>query len=103
MVDASINIRGLKRYAVEHAEMFLFQKNSFYRKEGCYNRAGPSGLTAGYYLSLMGHDVEIFEQRKYLGGMLGMVYLITDFLETLQKEIDSILSTELKFIKSFCR
>ena len=23
MVDASINIRGLKRYAVEHAEMFV--------------------------------------------------------------------------------
>ena len=31
---------------------------------------GPGGLSAAYYLALMGHKVIIFEQRKQLGGML---------------------------------
>ncbi len=31
---------------------------------------GPGGISAAYYLTLMGHEVTIFEQRKKLGGML---------------------------------
>jgi len=31
--------------------------------------AGPSGLTAAYYLRRLGHHVEIFEQMPKLGGM----------------------------------
>ena len=30
----------------------------------------PGGLSAAYYLTLMGHQVTIYEQRKQLGGML---------------------------------
>jgi NADH-quinone oxidoreductase subunit F len=32
--------------------------------------AGPTGLTAGFYLAMLGHDVTIFEERSEAGGML---------------------------------
>ena len=71
MVDDPMNIRGLKRFAVDHME-------SDYRphmapstgKRVAVVGGGPAGLSAAYYLALMGHDVTIFEARKHLGGML---------------------------------
>lgn len=71
MVDDPMNIRGLKRYAVDHAE-------SDYRpwvapatgRRVAVVGGGPAGLSAAYYLAIMGHDVTIFEARKHLGGML---------------------------------
>jgi NADPH-dependent glutamate synthase beta subunit-like oxidoreductase len=32
--------------------------------------SGPAGLTAAYYLRILGHDVQIFESQKMAGGML---------------------------------
>ena len=32
--------------------------------------AGPTGLTAAFYLSLLGHDVTIFDEKPEAGGML---------------------------------
>ena len=32
--------------------------------------AGPTGLTAAFYLAMLGHDVTIFEERSEAGGML---------------------------------
>jgi len=32
--------------------------------------AGPAGLSAGYYLSALGHDCTIFDENDMLGGML---------------------------------
>lgn len=32
--------------------------------------SGPCGLTAGYYLALLGHSVEVFEKDECAGGML---------------------------------
>jgi NADPH-dependent glutamate synthase beta subunit-like oxidoreductase len=55
---------------------------------------GPAGLTAAYYLALMGHRVTIYEKRKYLGGMLR--YGIPSYRlprERLQWDIDAVLST----------
>ncbi len=71
MVDDAINIRGLKRFATEHEG----KPKPFARAEATGKRiavigGGPSGLSAAFYLSLMGHDVTVFEQRKRLGGML---------------------------------
>ena len=30
--------------------------------------AGPAGLTAAYYLKKLGHDVTVFEEKKFAGG-----------------------------------
>ena len=62
---------------------------------------GPGGLSAAYYLALMGHKVTIFEQRKQLGGMLR--YGIPNYRfprKKLDEEIDSILSTGIEVKKN---
>ena len=54
---------------------------------------GPGGLSAAYYLALMGHKVTVYEQQTKLGGMLR--YGIPSYRfprEKLDAEIDSILS-----------
>ena len=71
MVDDPINIRGLKRYAVENEK--TIPKPKIAPKTGkkvAVIGAGPAGLSAAYYLSLMGHQVTVYEQRKKPGGML---------------------------------
>lgn len=104
MIDDSINIRGLKRYAVDHAGDVPLPKNApATGKKVAIIGGGPSGLSAGYYLAIMGHDVEVFEQRKHLGGMLR--YGIPSYRlprETLEREIDSMLSTGIKVHKETC-
>ncbi len=95
MVDNPINIRGLKRYAVEHeGEIRVPERMPLTGKKVAVVGGGPGGLSAAYYLSLMGHDVTIYEQRKKLGGMLR--YGIPAYRlprEVLDKEIAGILST----------
>ena len=101
MIDDAINIRGLKRYAVEHAgDVPVPKRAPSTGKKVAIVGAGPSGLSAAYYLSIMGHDVEIFEQRKHLGGMLR--YGIPSYRlprEILEKEIETMLSTGIKVHK----
>ncbi len=98
LVDDAINIRGIKRYAVEKAGYVPADKCG--EKTGKHISvigAGPSGLTAAYYLALMGHDVDVYEKRKYPGGMLR--YGIPDYRlpeKTLTDEINVILETGVK-------
>lgn len=101
MIDDSINIRGLKRFAVENAGYVpVPEKMPATGKTIAIIGGGPSGLSAAYYLSLMGHDVEIFEKRKHLGGMLR--YGIPRYRlprEILDDEINTILSLGIKVHK----
>lgn len=98
MIDDAINIRGLKRFAVENAKNVPQEKKApSTGKKVAIIGAGPSGLSAAYYLALMGHDVEIFEQRKKLGGMLR--YGIPNYRlprEILDREIEDIISLGIK-------
>ncbi len=98
MTDDALNIRGIKRFAAEKAGYVPAEKcGEPTGKKVAVIGAGPSGLTAAYYLRLMGHEVEVFEKRKYLGGMLR--YGIPGYRlprETLQSEIDVLLETGIK-------
>ena len=95
MVDAPINIRGLKRYAVDHAGNVPNPAcGEATGKSVAIIGGGPSGLSCAYYLRLMGHSVTIFEEKKQLGGMLRYGIPAYRFpREKLDAEIESILST----------
>lgn len=101
MIDDSVNIRGLKRFAVERAgKVPPPERMASTGKRVAIVGGGASGLSAAYYLALMGHDVEIFEKRKHLGGMLR--YGIPKYRlprEILDEEIDVILSLGVKVHK----
>ncbi|OHW63358.1 NADPH-Fe(3+) oxidoreductase subunit beta [Andreesenia angusta] len=94
MIDDSINIRGLKRYAVDNAgEVPIPAPAEYTGKRVAVVGGGPSGLSAAYFLSLMGHKVEIYESKSKLGGMLR--YGIPSYRlprNLLQGEIDIMLS-----------
>jgi len=99
-----IAIRWLKRYATEQAanidiirEMVdpqILPPNG--HKVGIIG-AGPSGLTAGYYLALKGYDVTIYEAKEHGGGMT--MYGIPKYrlpMESLQKQIGYMESIGVK-------
>ena len=95
IIDDSINIRGIKRYAVEHAgDVPAPESAAKTGKKVAVIGGGPSGLSAAYYLQLMGHQVVVYEKRDKLGGMLR--YGIPSYRlprEELEKDINVILST----------
>ncbi len=73
LVDAPINIRGLKKYAVDQAAADTVETPGANVKTGrkiAIVGGGPSGMTAAYFLALMGHEVVIYEEHEKLGGML---------------------------------
>lgn len=95
LLDAPINIRGLKLAAVTNAGIVLPPKCAASTgKRVAIIGGGPSGLSAAYFLQLMGHQCTVFEKRKHLGGMLR--YGIPGYRlprEKLQEDIDCILAT----------
>ena len=94
MIDDPVNIRGLKRMAVDNSGVVPIPECAKSTdKTVAIIGGGPGGLSAAYYLSLMGHKVTVFEQRKKLGGMLR--YGIPNYRlerKTLDRDIDAILS-----------
>ena len=100
MIDDAVNIRGMKRYVVDHAAADSVptpEKNPSTGKRVAIVGSGPSGLTAAYFLQLMGHECTVFESKDKLGGMLR--YGIPNYRfprERLQQDIDAILSTGIE-------
>ena len=73
MVDAPVNIRGIKKYIVDTVAADTVETPAPLAPTGkrvAVVGAGPSGLTCAYFLGLMGHSVTVFERRSCLGGMM---------------------------------
>lgn len=73
LIDAPINIRGIKRFAVDNAAADTVPSPKALPATGrriAVIGAGPSGMTCAYFLGLMGHTVEIFEEKELAGGMM---------------------------------
>jgi NADPH-dependent glutamate synthase beta subunit-like oxidoreductase len=94
LIDSPIHIRAIKGFAVDNAgKVPAPAKMDNTGKKVAVIGGGPSGLTAAYYLAIMGHKVTVFEKRHNLGGML--LYGIPSYRlprQKLQYDIDTILS-----------
>ena len=95
MVDDAVNIRGLKRMAADYAgEVDPPACAPSTGKRIAVVGGGPGGLSAAYYLQLMGHQVTVFEMLPQLGGMLR--YGIPNYRlpkDRLDDDINAILKT----------
>lgn len=95
MMDDAINIRGLKRVAADFAgEVEPPKCAPSTGKTVAVLGGGPGGMSAAYYLQLMGHQVTIYEMLPKLGGMLR--YGIPNYRlpkERLDQDIEAILKT----------
>ena len=95
MVDDSVNIRGLKRVAADFAgEVEPPKCAPSTGKKIAVLGGGPGGLSAAYYLQLMGHQTTVYEMLPKLGGMLR--YGIPNYRlpkERLEDDVNAILKT----------
>ncbi len=96
LIDAPVNIRGIKRFAVDQARADQVPVPARLPDTGrkvAVVGAGPAGLTCAYFLALMGHQVDVFEEKQQAGGM--MRYGIPAYRfprERLDEDIRAILS-----------
>jgi len=100
-LDEPIDIRAVKRYAADTA----YESGTVGTEPIPGHRdgsvgiigAGPSGLTAAYYLRLRGYEVDVYEEQPVAGGMLAVG--IPEFRlpkGALQREIDTIRVTGVR-------
>lgn len=96
LIDDAINIRGLKKYAVDQVAADTVKIPQALPDTGrkiAIIGAGPAGLTCAYFLAQMGHQVTIYERQKALGGMLR--YGIPNYRfpkERLDQDLRAVLS-----------
>ena len=96
LVDAPVNIRGIKKYAVDSLAADKVPVPNRLPDSGrrvAVIGGGPSGMTCAYFCALMGHEVTVFEGRQKLGGM--MRYGIPAYRfprERLDEDIRAVLS-----------
>lgn len=72
-IDSAVNIRGVKKLAIDncHADVVSTPpRQEPTGKKIAVIGAGPCGLSCAYYLAIMGHDVDVYESRSKMGGML---------------------------------
>jgi NADH-quinone oxidoreductase subunit F len=97
----AIAIRALKRFVTDRVDPFSFKplrtiKKNKYNCKVAVIGAGPAGLSAAHYLSLLGCKVTIFEAADEPGGML--ISCIPAYRlprEVVSKEIKSILDDNI--------
>ncbi len=98
MIDDAVNIRGLKRMAADAAGYVAPPECAESTgKNIAVVGGGPGGLSAAYFLQLMGHQVTVYEMLPKLGGMLR--YGIPNYRlpkERLDDYIQAILDTGVK-------
>ncbi|MGN0533880.1 MAG: FAD-dependent oxidoreductase [Eubacterium sp.] len=72
-VEEPINLAQLKAFAADldlKGDAYLPKTASATGKKVAIVGGGPAGLTAAYYLRIMGHEVTVFDMMDKMGGML---------------------------------
>ena len=107
LIDAPINIRGIKKFAVDQLAADKVATPAPAAPTGkkiAIVGGGPSGLTCAYFCALMGHEVHVLEMRKQLGGT--MRYGIPAYRfprERLDEDIRAIVSAGNVTVHTECR
>lgn len=107
LIDAPINIRGIKKFAVDQLAADKVPTPAPAAPTGkkiAIVGGGPSGLTCAYFCALMGYEVHVLEMRKQLGGM--MRYGIPAYRfprERLDEDIRAIVSAGNVTVHTECR
>ena len=73
--DAPIAIRDLKRFATDHGSPWkrpVTAPKHQYTERVAIIGAGPTGLSAAYYLARRGYSVTVFDAMPVAGGMMGI-------------------------------
>ena len=104
-VEEPINIAQLKAFAanidLNKADSYIPECKESSGKTIAIVGGGPAGLTAAYYLTIMGHAVTVYDMMEKMGGMLR--YGIPQYRlpkEILDKEISLIEKTGVKFVNN---
>ena len=103
-VEEPINIAQLKAFAADidlNKESYLPDVMVRTGKTIAIVGGGPAGLTAAYYLNIMGHSVTVYDMMEKMGGMLR--YGIPQYRlpkEVLDKEIAIIEKSGVKLVNN---
>ena len=103
-VEEPINIAQLKAFAADmdlKAESYMPDVMVRSGKRVAVIGGGPAGLTAAYYLNIMGHSVTVYDMMDKMGGMLR--YGIPQYRlpkEVLNKEISIIEKSGVRFVNN---
>ncbi len=103
-VEEPINIAQLKAFAADidlNNESYLPDLMVRSGKKVAVIGGGPAGLTAAYYLNIMGHSVTVYDMMDKMGGMLR--YGIPQYRlpkEVLDKEISIIEKSGVKLVNN---
>lgn len=103
-VEEPINIAQLKAFAADmdlKSESYVPDLMAATGKKVAIIGGGPAGLTAAYYLAIMGHSVTVYDMMEKMGGMLR--YGIPQYRlpkEVLDKEIAIIEKTGVKLVNN---
>jgi NADPH-dependent glutamate synthase beta subunit-like oxidoreductase/NAD-dependent dihydropyrimidine dehydrogenase PreA subunit len=93
--DEPIAIRDLKRFATDHGKnkRVIPLPSKYYKERVAIVGAGPTGLSAAYYLARRGYKVTVFDAMPVAGGMMSIG--IPEYRlprEELNADIDAIMA-----------
>ncbi|WP_407725301.1 FAD-dependent oxidoreductase [Ruminococcus sp. JL13D9] len=103
-VEEPINIAQLKAFAADmdlKADSYTPDVAASTGKKVAIIGGGPAGLTAAYYLAIMGHSVTVYDMMGKMGGMLR--YGIPQYRlpkDVLDREIAIIEKTGVKLVNN---
>jgi len=101
LIDEPVGIAGLKTFAAENAGEYMPEIKADTGRRVAIVGGGPGGLSAAYFLRVMGHGVTVYDAMPAMGGMLR--YGVPEYRlpkAVLDREIGAIEGTGVKFINN---